>query len=152
MILFFPDFLHNLKCATPDVMERAHQCMDTAIIKAEFISKRVKFDDQIPAACCVYHQVLDCILGVIRTHCPKIDGVNANSISQFYRQLMGNIFGDVLDLVCGRFDKLESCENNLPELMKQFKSWEQEEKKRNLKPQSKSVLMPMLEVFTKFDY
>lgn len=134
-------------------MDMAHKCMDTAIVKAEFIAARVKnLDLQIPAACCVYHQVIGCIMDIIDRECGKIQGLNANATSKFYDELMASIFGDVLDLVCGRYDNINACNKHLPDLMAQFKEWEAEEKRNNLKPTSRSVLMPMLEVFTKYNY
>lgn len=154
-------FLSHLSaCATPEIVDASHRCMELGTLKAEMIGDSLKFEEQIPAACCGAHLIQECVLGVMFQGCNVSQLVinengTLNDTMEFYQGLLQNIFGDILDLACGsKYANLGTCDDNLPHIMKMFREFDREQLTAEVPavPRAKSVLLPIVDIFVKYNY
>lgn len=55
--------------------------------------------------------------------------------------------GDVMDFMCGKYDKLTNCYNGYPEMMGKFGKISERINNGTMRPQATSPIKPMLSLF-----
>lgn len=64
------EMLEVFKCITPTNFDLLHRCMETGTFQSEEqILATFADDDQIPAGCCVYHLIVNCVTSVTSRRC-----------------------------------------------------------------------------------
>lgn len=78
--------------------------------------------------------------------CPK-RVVTAEQSIEYVKSIINSMGGDVMDFMCGKYDKLSSCLEGYPDMMSQFKVIGEKVHNGTVKPRSNSPLKPMLQLF-----
>lgn len=140
------DFLNLMACADAGHMEPAHKCMDAFVSHLEHIGEGQQAR-QIELTCCTFQIFQDCIF----TASKKMDCahrvVTAEKSIEYVKTIINSMGGDMMDFMCGKYDKLSSCVAGYPVLMKEFASISDRIRNGTMKPQSNSPLKPMLQLF-----
>lgn len=133
-------------CADPVHMEPAHKCMDAFVANLEHIGAGNQ-NRQIELTCCTFQLFQECIFTAsTRMNCAERQ-VTAEKSNEYVRSIINSMGGDVMDFMCGRFDKLSNCLAGYPLQMNQFKQISSGVLNGTMKPQSSSPLKPMLQLF-----
>lgn len=140
------DFLQLMACADPVHMEPAHKCMDAFVSNLEHIGAGSQ-SRQIELTCCTFQVFQDCIFTASKKmNCAERQVTAEKSIS-YVRSIINSMGGDIMDFMCGRYDKLSNCLAGYSEQMNEFKRIHEKIQNGTLKPQSSSPLKPMLQLF-----
>lgn len=147
-------FLKHLRCLnSEELRDQMHTCIEMGTHKAESIPYNISSEDHIPAACCGYQVVVDCIQTALRKGCKDPSIENEKETIAFFESFFQSVFGDIMDLACGgKYTTVPSCEQNLKHVMLLFKEIESDIRAHPRKPKAKSPFKPFIDVFTKYDY
>lgn len=116
----------HIQCAKQENLGPVHQC--TAIAQAKLnalITDEIKTDNIIGAGCCLFLQARDCVLERVVKACNEtVDDPRATG--EYLSQKLTDVAGELLDMVCGSFDSMESCRAN-PEVAEVLDKFEEVE-------------------------
>lgn len=73
--------------------------------------------------------------------------VTAEQSIEYVRSIINSMGGDLMEFMCGKYDKVSSCIAGYPQIMKQFSEISEKVHNRTMKPSSNSPLKPMLQLF-----
>lgn len=135
-----------MACADPEHMEPAHRCMDSFVAHLEDIGEGDQ-KRQIELTCCTFQLFQECIFTSSKQmKCPQRIVSTEKSI-EYVKTIINSMGGDVMDFMCGRYDKISSCQAGYPKNMGRFKDISDRIQNGTMKPHSNSPLKPMLQLF-----
>ena len=73
--------------------------------------------------------------------------VTAEKAIDYVRTIINSMGGDMMDFMCGKYDKLSNCLAGYPNMMSQFKQITSAMQNGAMKARSNSPLKPMLQLF-----
>lgn len=79
-------------------------------------------------------------------HCPHRI-FTADKAIEYVRTIINSMGGDMMDFMCGKYDKLSNCLTGYPEMMSEFRNITNKVQNGTLKPLSSSAFKPMLQLF-----
>lgn len=71
----------------------------------------------------------------------------ADKAIEYVKTIINSMGGDMMDFMCGRYDKLSNCLAGYPMIMSEFKHITEKIQNGTMKPKSSSPLKPMLQLF-----
>lgn len=140
------DFLNLMACADAKHMEPAHKCMDSFVAHLEHIGQGGQ-NRQIELTCCTFQIFQDCIFTVSKKMNCAQRVVTAEKSIDYVKTIINSMGGDMMDLMCGKYDSIRACQNGYPKFMNQFKNITSKILDGSMRPQSSSPLKPMLQLF-----
>lgn len=100
------------KCHTQELQGNLSAFANKITIVAEYATSQEASDDMIPSLCCGLIILLDSIEEEGTKLCNHITGLETG---KWYRALIEEALGDAIDLMCGQYQKLETCQEKYPE-------------------------------------
>lgn len=73
--------------------------------------------------------------------------VTSEKSIDYVRTIINSMGGDVMDFMCGRYDKISTCKAGYPQVMAQFKTISERIFNGTMRPQASSPIKPMLKLF-----
>ncbi|RWS09973.1 uncharacterized protein B4U79_09300, partial [Dinothrombium tinctorium] len=140
------EFLKHTKCLRfPDIFDY-NKCADKGVIVLNLINKTASVSELIPALCCAFHDIVNCLEVKGEEHCANYSGPGTG---RYVSGIANSVVKDVIELSCGQRKSLEQCYKYEPKWMKQFdeigKQW------ASIKPQRQSYLNPVMSIAQKLD-
>lgn len=83
---------------------------------------KVKQNDQLPASCCLYHELLGCV----RNTALEICGTDSQKVADYFTGLIQNAVGDLLDLVCSKYNSKAQCDKSMGHIMRAYRKIDDE--------------------------
>lgn len=140
------DFINLMACADSHHMEPAHKCMDSFVAHLEHIGGGVQ-SRQIELTCCTFQLFQECIFSASKKmDCPH-RVVTAEKSIEYVKTIINSMGGDVMDFMCGKYDKISNCVAGYPVIMSQFREITEKILNGTMKARSNSPLRPMLQLF-----
>lgn len=138
-----------MACGDRQYMEPAHKCMDAFVGHLEHTNTaNIKNQNkQIELTCCTFQLFQECIFAASkRIDCPK-RVVTSEQAIDYVKSIISSLGGDIMDFMCGRFDKVSSCVAGHPKIMKQYRDISAKVINGTMKSKHSSPLRPMLQLF-----
>lgn len=144
-ILSLTDFIDLMACGELRFMEPAHKCMDSFVAHLEHIGTGDQ-SRQIELTCCTFQIFQECIFNASKKmDCPyRI--VSADRSIDYVKSIINSMGGDVMDFMCGKYDKISTCQAGYPVMMDQFGKISERIQNGTLRPRSNSPVRPMLQL------
>lgn len=73
--------------------------------------------------------------------------VSAEQVNEYVKTIINSMGGDMMDFMCGKFDKVSSCNAGYPAMMAEFRRITERIESGAMRPKSSSPLKPMLQLF-----
>lgn len=73
--------------------------------------------------------------------------VTAEKSIEYVKSIINSMGGDMMDFMCGKYDKISTCVAGYPTMTKEFKLITERIQNGTMKPRSNSPLKPMLQLF-----
>lgn len=73
--------------------------------------------------------------------------VTAERSIEYVKSIINSMGGDMMDFMCGKYEKISSCDSGYPVMMAEFRRLTEKVQNGTLKPESNSPLRPMLQLF-----
>ena len=73
--------------------------------------------------------------------------VTAEQSIDYVKSIINSMGGDMMDFMCGKYDKLSACMAGYPKIMTEFGRITNRVQNGTMKPKSSSPLKPMLQLF-----
>lgn len=140
------DFLNMMACADTRHMEPAHKCMDSFVAQLEHIGNGNQ-NRQIELTCCTFQLFQECIFAASKRMQCSHRLVTAEKSNDYVKTVINTMGGDMLDFMCGRFEKISNCIAGYPKIMLEFNSIQEKIQNGTMKPRSRTPLKPMLQLF-----
>jgi hypothetical protein len=113
----------------------------------EYISIHVPVNEILPHMCCAAHKIATEAEKMLKVLCASKTGDFSRS---YVTQLIRSMSGETLDLGCGRYANLDSCQIIMPEYMNLIqRNWNIVE--RNKTKFAYSPMVPLLNVMKRLD-
>lgn len=106
--------LTELKCATNSTLDGWSHCLRGVDRQLRYFSEQNTMKNFFPNMCCLYIGGKECIRESAKTREGCAQGAN---VQRFFISTMDAVVKDVLDLVCGKFERLEQCYEKNPDGM-----------------------------------
>ncbi|XP_015789316.1 uncharacterized protein LOC107366250 [Tetranychus urticae] len=112
------EILKHLECVTPETSKIFYNSLEHGFRRIDYISANVHDDDLLSTLCCTFHLIYNQTIDLVRHHCSK----SPDSTVRLIRTIVDNIAKDVLDLGCGKWPSLDSCDSQIPQIMEKLRS------------------------------
>ncbi|XP_074594355.1 uncharacterized protein LOC141849774 [Brevipalpus obovatus] len=106
--------LTELRCATNSTLSGWSHCIRGVDRQLRYFSQQNTMKNFFPNMCCLYLSGKECIRESAKTQEGCAQGAN---VRRFFVSTMDAVVKDVLDLVCGQFQKIEQCYQKNPDGM-----------------------------------
>ncbi|XP_064485741.1 uncharacterized protein LOC135398247 [Ornithodoros turicata] len=102
-------YIENIPCINK-AGPRLHQCINSAFDIFQTATEKAPEKRKIGYACCYYYELQDCFRDALRDKC------NRPQVLNFFTEIMDHVFGDMLQLGCGRYRRGSSGCKTIPPL------------------------------------
>ncbi|KAI1301680.1 hypothetical protein HDE_03151 [Halotydeus destructor] len=134
-----------LKCIqSPAELEKWYLIMDRVSVILAHIHKESATVDLLPHMCCATVFSLKRAYKDIDDVCSSRTG---DGTVNFVSKVIKSLFGDLADLACGKYRKVENCVNEMPKLIDMFdEKWRQTNSR-----QAFTALIPVIDILERLD-
>lgn len=100
------------KCLIQELQGNLSALANKITIVAEYTTNQENADDMIPSLCCGFLIMLDSVEEEGTRLCNHLTGLETG---KWFKVLIEENIGDALDLMCGQYQKFETCQEKFPE-------------------------------------
>ncbi|RWS26217.1 hypothetical protein B4U80_00127 [Leptotrombidium deliense] len=140
------EFLKHTQCFSRPEVYDFNRCVDKASIILNFVSTNATTPELIPALCCAFYDVVDCLKRKGDEYCIDKTGPETG---EYVSNTAKTVVSEVIELTCGQRKSLEDCQKHEPKWMKIFEQlgspFEQ------IKPQKLGIFYPLIKVAKRLD-
>ncbi|KAI1288468.1 hypothetical protein HDE_09330 [Halotydeus destructor] len=137
------EYLRHVQCMQPHQLHIVHQYMDLVTTYMDYIHENVTLDEIIPYICCSYFKVFEDAKHDLKQFCQGEDTVD------FFLNQVRSLSSDMIDIGCGKYATVQSCEDNLPQAMKVFSDLGTPLSK--VQPKDYSPVVPAIKIIKRLD-
>lgn len=140
------EWLRHVKCMQPEQLSVVHKYMDMITMYIEYIADNVTDSEVIPYMCCSYFKVYQDAERDLHGYCDKLTGPET---VDYIMGMVKSMSADMIDMGCGRYASVKSCEANFAHGMKIMKEMVTPISK--VKPRQYSPIVPSVRVLKRLD-
>lgn len=109
----------HVKCMNSATKSALAQTTNTGVALITYVSQLPNIDDVIPALCCGSLEYWDIFESSVNSVCSRRTGPETG---KYMTMVVKNVFGDAVELMCGKYPTKEACEKEQGQLFDQVKS------------------------------
>lgn len=141
-------FINTMKCAQSDEeVHKIFEIMHKITAEIDYVSKNTETAKLLANMCCGYQKTMSEVAIMFDAMCARN---KVPSTSKYILTMVGSIFGEIIELGCGRFNSIENCRKNLPDDMAILDRIA-DEVERNGTKFDHSPIVPLLKVIERLD-
>ncbi|KAI1305793.1 hypothetical protein HDE_01357 [Halotydeus destructor] len=137
----------NQFCITDDKLNHFVEEVEKMTVMLNYVATNVSSEEVIPWTCCAYFKAYEKIERQIKNNCAPMP--TPQSTIDFFITGWKKSVSEAIDLACGQYSSLQSCEQRLPKATNVFKSLIPND--LPVGRQSTTFLTPMIRIAHKMD-
>lgn len=142
-LLISAEYVKNISCFTKQTLAELRKVTFKITSAIEYVSGLDDLDEMIPGLCCGIHEVLKMGSDVVDKMCSNQTG---QQTTQYFMGMLSSALSDSLDLVCGSYDSISTCQRKKPQVLESLRVKLAEDVSFNY-----TAIIPMMQVIKKLD-
>lgn len=137
------EFVAKMACLADDKIQQLNSCLDASVARFEFIRDQVRAEGRLPGLCCSY-QIFSADSGqTLERLCGR-----TSEARRFVQKLVTGTTGELFQLICEGHRSMDECRasDKSRDTLARLEQVTKQAKAGKLKPRSKSLIPPLLDI------
>lgn len=142
-----------MQCFQPSRAKPLHDCVASNVMKLQWLAnvKNITGDELLPAICCTIYGSDECIRTVTVEVC-KGTSQNPQETAEYMSDMLTELTGDAVDLLCGKYSNIGQCRAQLPNVMARFDELDEYIASPSYTPpRVVSIALPLVDLFSRLE-